>query len=463
MNIRDLTRRPTRRSFARWLVAVASLGGTACNDPQGAAPLVDAAADSASPDSGPADLVDQGTPGPSPGYTLFAPMASTTSYLIDLAGEVVHSWPGAARPALGVELLDDGSLLRTENPLAAGVTNRFDAGGAGGRIARIAFTGEVLWTYERVDDSTRLHHDIEPLPNGHVLAIAWEWIPEADALAAGRPDARVDAAGLWSEVVLELAPTGPDTTSVVWQWRASEHFGDGPHRIDIATGGQGPDFLHVNSVAYDEDLDVILLSSHGLGEVLVIDHGTTVEEAATTSGGAHGHGGDLLYRWGNPGNYGAGTAADQRLYGQHDATFIRTGDALSVLVFDNGLRRPEGAFSSVDELLLPLDSANQFVLAGDAFGPSDVSWSHRSEPATDFYAQNLSSAQRLTNGNTLICNGPGGRLFEVTPAGETVWSYDVPPFGTSPAAAFVFRARRFAPDHPALSDRVLVPLGPLVP
>ncbi|MBK6808310.1 MAG: aryl-sulfate sulfotransferase [Sandaracinaceae bacterium] len=455
-----MTPRPTLGSFARWVTAVAALAGAACGDAPGTTAALDAAAD-----TWPEDVAstDQGTATPSPGYTLFAPMASTASYLLDLAGDVVHSWPGAARPALGVELLDDGSLLRTENPLAAGDTNRFDAGGAGGRITRIAFTGEVLWTYERVGDTTRLHHDIEPLPNGHVLAIAWEWMPEADALAAGRPDERVDVAGLWSEVVLELAPAGPDTTSIVWQWRASDHFGDGTRRIDIAAGGQGPDFLHFNSVAYDEALDVILLSSHGLGEVLVLDHGTTTEEAATSSGGAHGYGGDLLYRWGNPANYGGGTIADQRLYGQHDATFVRSGGTLSMLVFDNGLRRPAGAFSSVDELLLPLDGDSRFVLEGQQFGPPDVSWSHRSDPLTDFYAQNLSSAQRLPNGNTLICDGPAGHLFEVTPAGQTVWSYDVPPFGTSPAAAFVFRARRIAPDHPALLDRMLVSRGPLVP
>jgi hypothetical protein len=132
-------------------------------------------------------------------------------------------------------------------------------------------------------------------------------------------------------------------------------------------------------------------------------------------------------------------------------------------VFDNSLRRPDGAFSSVDELLLPLDAAGHFVLEGERFGPPDVTWSHRSDPATDFYAQNLSSAQRLPNGNTLICDGPAGRVFEVTSAGETIWSYDVPRFGTSPAAAFVSRARRIGVNHPAILDRVLVSRGPLAP
>lgn len=118
-------------------------------------------------------------------------------------------------------------------------SGRFDAGGAGGRITRIAFTGEGPDLRASRGDTTRLHHDIEPLPNGHVLAIAWEWMPEADAPAAGRPDERVDVAGLWSEV-LEPAPAGPDTTSIVWQWRALDHFGDGTRRIDIAAGGQVP-------------------------------------------------------------------------------------------------------------------------------------------------------------------------------------------------------------------------------
>ncbi|MGC8644373.1 MAG: hypothetical protein ACP5XB_31305, partial [Isosphaeraceae bacterium] len=60
------------------------------------------------------------------------------------------------------------------------------------------------------------------------------------------------------------------------------------------------------------ELDQILLSVHSFSEIWIIDHGTTTAEAATHKGGRSGKGGDLLYRWGNPQAYRAGTAADQQ-------------------------------------------------------------------------------------------------------------------------------------------------------
>ncbi len=62
-------------------------------------------------------------------------------------------------------------------------------------------------------------------------------------------------------------------------------------------------------------------------------------------------------------------------------------------------------------------------------------------PPTEFYGQNISGAQRLPNGNTLICEGPTGRIFEVTDLGETVWSYQNP-FGVP-----VFRAIKYSYEY----------------
>ena len=43
--------------------------------------------------------------------------------------------------------------------------------------------------------------------------------------------------------------------------------------------------------------------------------------------------------------------------------------------------------------------------------------------APNFFSTNISGAQRLANGNTLITEGAPGRVFEVTAEREIVWEY----------------------------------------
>jgi hypothetical protein len=187
-----------------------------------------------------------------------------------------------------------------------------------------------------------------------------------------------------------------------------------------------PDWTHVNAVAYNPALDQVVISVHGFSEIWIIDHSTTKAEAAGHSGGRSGKGGDLLYRWGNPRVYRAGTKADQTLFTQHNAHWIPpglTGEG-HMLVFNNGGRRPDGSYSSVDELVLPVDGQGRYTLEpGSAFGPKGPVWSYSAPKKSDFYAFFISGANRLPNGDTLICSGPNGTIFEVTPAKEIVWKY----------------------------------------
>ena len=377
----------------------------------------------------------------------------------------------------------------------------------------------MLWHYGLADEQRQQHHDVAPLPNGNVLVIAWDRIAEADAVARGRDADQVGAAGLWPDVVLEIEPTPPAGGKVVWQWRAWDHliqdrdadlpgYGavpDHPERIDVNAdhrdtppltaeqqrqraelerrlrglgyvGGAEPDqpdgagdddsgrrrnrradWLHTNSIAYLQEHDLIVLSTPNFNELWVIDHSTTTAEAAGSSGGRWGHGGDLLWRWGNPRMYGAGDEADQRLFFQHDPSWIVAGDELRLLVFNTGRDRPGGAHSSVDELVLPFDPAVGFRRRpGEPFGPPEPVWSYADPDG--FYSMIVSGAQRLENGNTLICSGVAGRLFEVTPAGRIVWDYrnphggDVQPpehAGKAPPLA-LFRGARLGRDHPGV-------------
>ena len=222
--------------------------------------------------------------------------------------------------------------------------------------------------------------------------------------------------------------------------------------------GRVSDWLHLNSVEYNADLDMILLSFPHLGEIFVIDHSTTTAQAAGHAGGRWGHGGDLLWRWGNPRNHGAGVDADQRLFYQHSPTWLSPAADGSprVLVFNNGGSRVDGDWSSVEELVLPWKRGEGFVHGpGVAFGPVTPVWSYQDRE--HFFSGFISGAQRLPNGNTFICEGAEGRVFEVTPAGDVVWDYlnpfgetDESDLGPKPEAGALFRAEWIPPDHPGL-------------
>ena len=412
--------------------------------------------------------------GASDGYTLFAPLRSTTTYLIDLRGTVVHKWKGDYPPGHAVYLLDNGHLLKcARGPEDGG----FHGGGLGGLIREFDWDGNLVWEFAYSDDRRCQHHDIEPLPNGNVLILAWERKTKAEAIAAGRDPELLAGGELWPDHVIEVRPDGKRGGKIVWEWHVWDHliqdfdetkanYGtveDHPELIDLnfvrsalrnvqlppdelrrlrslgyVGGSPEPDpgkgfadWNHTNSIAYNAELDQIILSVLGFNEIWIIDHSTTTNETAGHAGGKCGKGGDLLYRWGNPKAYRAGSAEDQQLFAQHDARWVPAGSpgAGHILVFNNGRGRPGEQFTSVDELIPPLNMNGIYSRdAGRAYGPTTPCWSYASASKTDFYAAHISGAERLPNGNTMICSGEKGRLFEVTPGGETVWEY-VSPLG----------------------------------
>ncbi len=402
------------------------------------------------------------TGAPSDGYNLFAPIGSKTTYLMDNDGNAVHSWSSDYRPGQSVYLLEDSTLLRTANTGDA----TFNAGGAGGRVEQFNWDGARQWEFEYRNDQHRLHHDVAVLPNGNVLMIAWEMKTNSEAMAAGRnPSLLADE--LWPDHVIEVAPTGTSGGTIVWEWHVWDHLiqdyddtkenygnvGDHPELIDLNyTSSSEADWNHINAIDYNADLDQIVLSVHGFSEIWVIDHSTTTSQAAGHSGGDSGKGGDLLYRWGNPRTYDAGSASDQQLFAQHDARWIETGlpGGGNILIFNNGQGRSGGNYSSVDEIVPPINSDGSYSrTSGSAYGPTETTWSYTATPQTDFYAQNISGAQRLPNGNTLICQGPDGHFFEVTADGNKVWEYDY--------AGAVFRVDRYSPDYAGFIGTDLAP------
>ena len=118
------------------------------------------------------------------GYVMFAVPNSASVYLINRKGEVVHEWKGNyGSPARTMYLMDDGSIVQNsvdpDFPVFAG-------GGEAGRIQKISWDSKMLWDFEYASEEAHAHHDVALMPNGNILAIAWEAKTPSEVLAAGR-------------------------------------------------------------------------------------------------------------------------------------------------------------------------------------------------------------------------------------------------------------------------------------
>jgi len=425
------------------------------------------------------------TPKSFTGYTLFAPKHNTVIYLIDNAGRVVHQWKSEYEPGQSVYLKPNGNLLH-----CAFTRNRgFTGGGEGGRIEEFDWDGNLVWEFAYSTDRYLSHHDIALLPNGNLLMLVVEKKSHDECVAAGFNPEMLRDRLLYPDSVVEVQPTYPKGGKILWTWRVWDHliqdfdrtkanYGDvaaHPERIDVHCNGRGaPAFWnHMNSIAYNATLDQIMLSVRGCNEIWILDHSTTAQEAAGHTGGKHGKGGDLIYRWGNPAAYKRGTTRDKQLVQQHDAQWVPDGypGAGHITIFNNGYDR---GYSSIEEIVPPTDANGRYLLKpGKAYGPDEPVWHYEAKNRKDFFSSEISGAHRLPNGNTLICAGVLGHLFEVTPTGEMVWQYVNPMVRSGILAQgevpgkdvrghlfnAVFKVHRYAPDYPGLAGRDLTPKG----
>ncbi len=428
------------------------------------------------------------------GYTLFNPIRSTSTYLIDNCGRLVKEWESIYTPGNSTYLTEYGNLLRTAS---SGVQSNpvFAFGGAGERIQEVDWDNNLLWEFIYSDSTHRMHHDFVQLPNGNLIMPAWELKTAAEAIEAGRDTALLPDGVMWAEFVIEVVP---GTGEIVWEWHIWDHLiqdfdstknnygviADNPGLFDInLTGGPtangGKNQMHINSIDYSPMMDQILINSFFLSEFYIIDHSTTTAQAAGHTGGNSGLGGDLLYRWGNPQNYDHGTADNRTVYGAHNVHWVTSGpDAGKIMFFNNGNGRPGGPHSSIDIIVPPVDDyiTGRYIYdPGIAYAPLAPEWSYVADPPESFYSNFLSGAQRLSNGNTLVCSGANGRFFEIDENEEIVWEYvnpvindggilsqgdTIPLFGGR-NANIVFRATRYEEGYSGLIDVDLTPGDPI--
>ncbi|MEZ4984230.1 MAG: aryl-sulfate sulfotransferase [Saprospiraceae bacterium] len=365
----------------------------------------------------------------------------------------------------------------------------FGGAGAGGIVELVDWDGTVVWSYVVANDSLRQHHDVHPMPNGNVLILCWEYHTREDMEANGIA-ANNFVQQYWSERIIEVNPT---THEVVWQWRAWDHlvqdvnpaalnFGDvaaSPGRIDLNYNnysGGSPDWLHANALDYNPERDQVMINLRNMNEIWIIDHSTTTAEAATSSGGNSGKGGDILWRWGSPETYRQGTTEDTQLFAQHDAQWIddfvdeNYAHYGAIAVFNNLINFSLTTGISRGQIITPAwDAAtNEYGMDGNTFLPATYSETFQHPASSANYSPIASSIQVMGDGHVLMCAARQGRSFELDEAGNLVWEYRTPLRYGFPVAQgqtisvsenFTFQMERYPEDFPAFTGRDLTSKG----
>ena len=339
------------------------------------------------------------------GYTLFSPVRGHHADLLDHDGQIVHRWYHEAG-IQHLKLLPDGNLLVHGLPPES-AEGAEKIGGCAATLVELDRDSNVLWEY--VDPL--MHHDYQRLENGNTLVLRWEKMPpEVAARVRGGFVAPNDPEWMWGDVVREIDRDG----DIVREWRSWEHLST-DHHVKCPLESR-KEWTHLNSIEFTKSGDWLL--SMRLTNTVVIVNAST---------------GSVKWRW------GSGVLSHQ-----HHATWL---DNDRILVFDNGCHRLDmPSFSQV----LEVDPATK-----------EIVWTYKGEQILSFFSFMVSGAERLPNGNTFITEGATGRLFEVTPEGETVWEFLSPWALVSPnfgLGSAVFRAYRIAEDDPRLAGLALSPV-----
>ena len=227
----------------------------------------------------------------------------------------------------------------------------------------------------------------------------------------------------------------------------------------------------MNAIDYNPVLDQIVMSVPYFNEMWIIDHSTTMSEAAAHTGGNTGKGGDLIFRWGNPATYDRGDESDKQLYFQHDVSWVNPTATMldttfgQISVYNN--QAPGGQSPGQVVSTQVMDGSFNYPMTDGVFAPADFSRTVV-YPGTDprSASVSLSSVQFLSNGNTLLLAGRWGFAYEVDTNGELVWEYIVPLKTGSPATQgdtlvinnnLTFRMQRYAADYSAFEGKNMSP------
>jgi len=338
------------------------------------------------------------------GVTLFTPMEGKGAWLIDMMGRRINHWETGYQPGCDAQALPNGNLLYAGKVANAPLV---DLEGAGGVLLEVDWDGNVVWEYR----DPYLHHAFYRAKNGNTLVLKWVKVPgDIAARVKGGDPATERERVMWGDAIQEITADG----KVAWEWIAHKFLD--PDVIRRCPLCPRDTWTHANAVSELPDGN-ILVSFMKTNTIAIIDKKT----------------GNIKWQW------GLGVLAHQ-----HCPAMLDNGN---ILVFDNGMH-PDGwpfGFSKVLEVNPVTD---------------EIVWVYGGGEATcEFYSSTLGSCQRLPNGNTLICEGTTGRIFEVTPLGELVWEFanHLPSYEQLPAQTrshMVCSAYRYGIDYAGLKGAV---------
>ncbi|WP_439127498.1 aryl-sulfate sulfotransferase [Polaribacter sp.] len=394
----------------------------------------------------------------SSGYTLFN-SSDDKVHLINNCGELVNVWDYSGNKSISTYFLENGNLLQVDRNTAD--IRDWD--------------NNILWS---VNFNTllgvRFHHDIEPLPNGNFLILVKDRYTKTEMIANGK-DSSFEPDTFVLEKIVEIEPVGTDSAKIVWEWKYFDHlvqdfddskpnFGSiagNPQLLDMNYAAENSvDYIHANGIDYNEELDQIIISARHINEIMIIDHSTTTSEAASSTGGNSGKGGDFLWRWGNPEVYDGGTSEDQKLGQQHDPKWIKFGPHKGkISVFSNEAYGSDATYSSI-HIIEPIINNGNYQMSSNKFLPVDYTYSWDGTILNEvMFGAIKSGVQVMSNGNILINESTKGRVTEIDAQGNVIWVYEIPvtenivfdQFST-PTGNGSFRATRYSEDYAGFNN-----------
>ncbi|THV84010.1 hypothetical protein D6D17_01833 [Aureobasidium pullulans] len=338
---------------------------------------------------------------------------SDVAYLIDIEGNEVHSWKLPGRIGRHARILPNGNLA--VNTLRPSSKTTSDGGPfpfpffnkyGGGVMSELDPQGTVVRQFE--DEFG--HHDQHHFGDGRMLYTGLEplSLEESAKVLGGVPGTEIDGI-TYADTINETDTNG----NLIWQWRVSESLPRAEYPLQAHYTREH--YPLINSVLPTRDGKHILASMRSVSAVVLIEKST----------------GNIVWKLGS-----------EVLAQQHNATELENGN---ILIFDNGAYR-NGESITYSRAIEVSPATKEIV------------WDYRDKSQMlYFFTPFMGSAQRLANGNTMLCESAFGRLFEVTPDGYVCWEYINPHFAPYPDAATaelfpgesnaLFRAYRYSKEE----------------